>query len=305
MPRTNAGEIRRVGVEVELGGLSEERVAEIMQQDLGGDIDTRPEQGSVLRGSSLGDVEVYLDSRYLADAETQLEKCIREIAAAVVPVEIVTAPLQPSDIPKLDAVLQSLRRAGATGTNAGIFLGFGVHFNPEVTGTDLSDVLPILTAFALYEDALRDEAHIDLSRRALPFVDPYPRALVDALARGGIADMTALIDLYLKKAPSRNHALDMLALFTHLDPDRVGKVMDLKPIGARPTYHYRLPDCRMDEDDWSLALEWNRWVTVEKIAQNAALLDQLKDGWKKHRGSFTSLRGDWTKASRTMVQAAL
>ncbi len=304
-PRNMQGDLRRVGIEVELGGLSEERVAEIVKDALGGEIDNRPSQGRLVRNSSLGDIEVYLDSRYLADAETHLEKRIRELAAVVVPVEIVTGPLTPAQIPVLDDLLQTLRGAGATGTNAGVFLGFGVHFNPEVTGTELSDVLPVLTAFALYEDALRSEADIDLSRRALPFVDPYPRALIDALAKGDIKDMSALIDLYLKRTPSRNHALDMLALFTHLDAEKVGKTMDLEPISARPTYHYRLPDCRIDEDGWSLALEWNRWVLIERIAANPALLDQLKAGWLEHRASLTSLRGDWAKTSRRMVQEAL
>ena len=302
---TRSGAIRRVGVEIELGGLSEERVAELVRQCLGGEIDDRPSQGRRVRGGMLGDVEVYLDSRYLADAQTALEKRLRHLAAAVVPVEIVSGPLDPADIVTFDGMVSVLRDAGATGTSAGLFLGFGVHFNPEVTGFGLNDVLPTLTAFALYEDALRHEAHIDISRRALPFVAPYPRALVDALAQGGIADMNALIDLYLDNAPSRNHALDMLALFTHLDPDRVARIMDITPIGARPTYHYRLPDCRIDEEGWSLGLEWNRWVTVEKIAQDQALLDRLRLAWQQHRASFTTLRGDWAITSGRLVREAL
>ncbi|WP_146585593.1 amidoligase family protein [Puniceibacterium confluentis] len=304
-PCTSAGKPRRVGVEVELGGLTEEHVADIVQAHLGGRIDTRPAQGRLVRDTSLGDIEVYLDSRYLADAETELEKRLRELASVVVPVEVVTEPLLPSDIPVLDDMLPKLRRAGATGTRAGILLGFGVHFNPEVTGTELSDILPVLTAFALYEDALRETAQIDISRRALPFVDPYPRALVDALARGGISDTAQLIDLYLKHAPSRNYALDMMALFAHLDPERVGKVMDLEPISARPTYHFRLPDCRVDEADWSLALEWNRWVLIERIAADAALLERLKSAWHAHRASYLTLRGDWTRTSLDLVQGAL
>ncbi len=303
-PRTSAGELRHVGVEVELGGLSEDRVAQLVQAHLGGVLGDRTEQGYMVKGTSLGDIEVYLDSRYLAYASTQLEKRVRAIAAAVVPVEIVTGPLLPAAISTLDDLLRMLRAAGATGTKAGIFLGFGVHFNPEVEGTGIGDILPVLTAFALYEDALRAEAHIDLARRALPFVAPYPRALVDALARGGIADMAGLIDLYLRHAPSRNHALDMLALFSHLDPVRVGRVMDLEPISARPTFHYRLPDCRIDEDDWSLALEWNRWILIERIAANPALLERLAVAWLEHRASFTTLRGDWARTSARIVEAA-
>ena len=37
-------------------------------------------------------------------------------------------------------------------------------------------------------------------------------------------------------------------------------------MSARPTFHYRLPNCRVDEPDWRIAHEWNAWVTVEALA---------------------------------------
>ncbi|MFZ5962675.1 amidoligase family protein [Thalassococcus sp. BH17M4-6] len=300
---TASGDPRRVGVEVELGGLPEERVAQAVADTLGGTAG-QAKRGLLVEGTRLGDVQVYLDSRFLNEAKDGLKGHMRELAGSVVPIEIVTEPLEPSDFDPLDDLMDHLRELGATGTTAGVLLGFGVHFNPEVTGETLDDILPVLTAFALCEDALRQEAGIDLARRVLPFVDPYPRALLDALAQGAISEMAQLIDIYLAHAASRNYALDMLALFTHLDYDRVAAVMDMAPISGRPTYHYRLPDCRIDEADWSLTLEWNRWVRVERIAADAELLEQLKSGWKKHRAALTTTRGDWTRESARMIKDA-
>ncbi|MDU8911975.1 amidoligase family protein [Aestuariicoccus sp. MJ-SS9] len=304
-PTTTDEGRRRVGIEVELGGLPEAKVAEILRQELGGEVRKDPEKGLKVCGSAIGDIEVYLDSRPLYKLKSELGEAVQNIARHVVPIEFVTGPIAPEDIPRLDAVMAALRAAGATGTSAGILLGFGVHLNPEVTGEGLGDVLPTLTAFALAEDAMRAEMQIDMSRRALPFVDPYPRKLIDALVSDPPASMEALIDLYLDLAPSRNFALDMLSFFAHVDRDRVAAVMDMESISPRPTYHYRLPDCRIDEDGWDLALEWNRWAHIEDIAANAPLMKALKSAWRVHRASLTTTRGDWAKTSARLIEEAL
>ncbi|SLN37388.1 Putative amidoligase enzyme [Roseivivax jejudonensis] len=294
-PDTREGTPRRVGVEIELGGLEERRVAEIAADTLGGEIGLGGEKGFVVQGSAAGDLEIYLDTALLKRPEGWLGESLHSVARTVVPVEIVTSPIAPADIAALDRLLGALHAAGATGTASGLFAGYGVHFNPEVVSTDLSDVQPVLSAYAFCEDALRREMEIDIARRALPFVDPYPRALLDGLAKGVIPDMAALIDLYLERAPSRNHGLDMLCLFAHIDRDRVAQKLDLSSIAARPTFHYRLPDCRIDEPDWSLALEWNRWVRIERIAEDSGLVRELAREWRAHRDSLTSVRGDWTR----------
>ena len=300
---TNAeGAPRRVGVEIELGALDESRVTEILCETLGGEAEKVHGKGWKVKGSRLGDLQVYLDSRYLDDDDNRrLAQVLREVARNVVPVEIVTEPILPDQIAEFDEALDRLAAEGATGTAAGVLLGFGVHFNPEVTGSELSDILPVVTAFALLEDHLRHIAGIDLARRALPFVDPYPRNLVDALARGGLTSLEDLIDLYIKLAPSRNYALDMLCLFAHLDRQRVSRSIDMTSISPRPTYHFRLPDCRIDEPDWSLALEWNRWVLVERVANDPLLLNRLKRAWLEHRASLTTVRGDWAERSRELL----
>ncbi|SFE76820.1 amidoligase family protein [Roseivivax sediminis] len=294
-PDTAAGTPRRVGVEVEFGGLDEARVAETVAAELGGSISQGEEKGYIVTGSAAGDLQVYLDTALLKRPDGWWGEGLHSMARTIVPVEIVTSPIAPEGIAALDTLLAALRGAGATGTASGLVAGYGVHFNPEVVSTDLSDVLPVLSVYAFCEDALRREMGIDIARRMLPFVDPYPRALLDGLAGKVLPNMAALIDLYLDRAPSRNHGLDMLSLFSHIDRDRVAARIDLSSISPRPTFHYRLPDCRIDEPDWSLALEWNRWVRIERMSEDSGLVRELAREWRAHRDALTTTRSDWTQ----------
>ena len=72
-------------------------------------------------------------------------------------------------------------------------------------------------------------------------------------------------------------------------------------ISPRPTYHYRLPDCRIDEPHWSLALEWNRWVRIEEIAGDADLIAALCEGWQAHRARFAPRRSVWADEAARIV----
>ena len=54
-------------------------------------------------------------------------------------------------------------------------------------------------------------------------------------------------------------------------------------VKARPTFHYRLPDCRVNEPGWSVADAWNRWVYVESLAADTDLLAELIDACEKGR----------------------
>lgn len=303
-PRTAAGEPRRIGVEIELGGLTEDRVAEIVAEACGGTPRQTAEFDRLVEGGPLGDVEVYLDTSFRKDGGKLVETAI-EMARNVLPVEIVTAPVSSDDIATLDHLCAALRDAGAKGSRDGLLLGFGVHFNPQVVSTDLADILPTLRAFALLEDMLREMDPIDPSRRAQPFIDRWPRKLVDALAAGDFADTEALIDCYLDHAPSRNYDLDALPLFMEIDAEKVERrEHGLGGVSARPTWHYRLPDCRVDEPQWSLAYEWNRWVLIEEVACESALLDSLAAEWAAHRDGLLSRRSDWAERSGAMVAEA-
>ena len=296
-----AGKPRRVGVEVEMAGLTERALAEIVAGEFGGTVvDVAPYETAV-EGSELGRVKCYLDTKYRKGKQHALSRLGLELGREVIPVELTTEPLAPDALPRLEALRETLRRAGAIGSRDSFVLSFGLHLNVEVASDDVRSWRPVLIAFALIEDWLRHSDPIDSARRLMPFVDPYPPALVrDLLALDPGASPTEVMDLYLSHTPTRNRSLDMLPLFAHLDPDRVARAPAIQraSIGARPAYHYRLPDSRVDEPDWRIAYEWNRWVLVERIAADDALMARLAAGWS--RTAWRS-RHDWCGEVESML----
>jgi hypothetical protein len=140
----------------------------------------------------------------------------------------------------------------------------------------------------------------------LPFTDPYPTDFVRALIEAGPeASRDHVTGLYLELTPSRNRGLDMLPLFAHFDGPRVAAAISDKT-SARPTFHFRLPDCRIDEADWSLVREWWRWVAVERVARDDALLRRLSDAWLDDHGLVTLSRQHWAaRAGRILLTAGI
>ena len=90
------------------------------------------------------------------------------------------------------------------------------------------------------------------------------------------SELERLIDDYLRHNPTRNRALDLLPVLAHLDRDRVLSQAEGKHlVKPRPAFHYRLPNCMVDEADWTLASEWNRWVMVERLAGDPERLGRM------------------------------
>ncbi|MBN2760959.1 MAG: amidoligase family protein [Rhodobacteraceae bacterium] len=279
---------RKTGIEVEFAGLSPEEAAEIVRAEWGGTITREGPRDLVVTGGRLGQVKVELD---ITLKNAWVEEMAADILGDLVPVEIVTAPLAQDDLPQVDALLVKLAQAGAEGSRAHIAYGFGVHLNPE-RPNDAATVA-IARAYALLEDWLRASDPLDPARRVLPFIDPWPRALVDGLAG---AEGWLLADLgraYAQLAPSRGYGLDLLPLLQDACPDTLADVPEDQLKGGRPTFHYRLPETRLDEADWSLAYEWNRWWVVEAVAADAVLLGALAQDWQDYRAALTTMRGDW------------
>ncbi len=288
LPRTatHDGTLRRVGIEVECGGVTEARLAEIAAERLGGRVRQTADYVYAVEGSALGDIEVLLDTALRDVVEGRVARLGLDLGRAVIPVEFVTEPIPPAQIPEVDRFCAELARQGAFGTQDGIALGFGVHLNVALPGEAVADILPVLTAFALCEDWLRDRMQLDGSRRLLPFVDPYPARLLDMLCDPAAVQWTVddLAEAYFKASPTRNHGLDALPILKHLFPERtVAAVPAMAEKSSRPAWHYRLPDCRIDDPDWSIGREWRRWVWVEELAADTGCVDRLKALWREYR----------------------
>ncbi|TCP61979.1 putative amidoligase enzyme [Rhodovulum bhavnagarense] len=296
-PRMTAkGFPRRVGVEIEFGGLTETEAAQQVVAALGGRIGQIDAHELSVQDTTLGDIGICLDTAWRDKAGNALADLGLDLSRAVVPVEIVTPPLAPDDMPELENLRGHLCKAGATGSRKGMFLGYGLHLNPEIADETAGAILPVLRAFALLEDWLRNADPIDPSRRVMPFIEPYPRRFVDRLAgEARTWSLDALVEAYLADTPTRNRGLDLLPCLRHLDEDRLCAALgdEARSVSARPAFHYRLPDCRIDEIGWRIAYEWNRWAMVEALAARPMDLDRLADDWLDYRGQFISTRPDW------------
>ena len=84
--------------------------------------------------------------------------------------------------------------------------------------------------------------------------------------------MAQLITDYITFNPTRNKALDMLPLFKFIDEGCIENLDDKALINARPTLHYRLPNCEIDNPNWSLTESWMRWCQVELLANSPKTL---------------------------------
>lgn len=275
-PRTSRGPLRRCGIEVEFAGLSERATAKLIAKTLGGTVEEASPHRLTVKNTTIGDVGVELDTRYSSEDYSDALDTALTLARALVPVEIVTGPLTPAEMNRFLQLMDALQDDGAQGTNGGLLWGFGIHFNPEVSGFDDPHTLNTITAYALVETWMRRWRPVDPSRRLLPFISPWPSAFADVLLAEPPTSLDALHGVYRRHMSNRNFGLDLLPLLKAQNADRFRRLFGEDHGAARPTFHFRLPDCRIGEKGWSITDEWDRWVLVEAIAADTALLQRLK-----------------------------
>jgi len=271
------GNPRRIGVEIEFGGIDLDTAAELVQGIFGGETGQPSPHVRRVEGTKIGDFEIELDAQLVhpKSDDDEIERTARKLAgdlsSSFVPAEIVGPPAPLESLDDFDRLIDALRKAGAEGTADGISYAFGMQLNPEVPSEQAADILAMLQAYILLSPLLRRRIDVDPMRRLLPYVDPFPldyaRKILDPDYAPGIA---ALIDDYIEANPTRNRELDMLPLFAHLDEDRVRDRLDDPLIKARPTYHYRLPNTNFTDTGWGVVVEWNRWVSVERLAADTS-----------------------------------
>ncbi|MCF8055523.1 MAG: amidoligase family protein [Desulfocapsa sp.] len=294
------GKTRRVGVELEMSGLNFDALAEQVADFFDLDITSSGRYERLLQGDPAGDWVVELDYDLLKrlgreergngalkdEINRSAEEVLAWAAKALVPVEIVGPPLPLDRLGDVEGLIVHLRKAGAKGTSDSAVNAFGMQLNPELPSHDPSAITAFLKAFLCLYDWLFVRADIDLSRRVTSYVDPFPTDYVKKLLVADYwPDLATLIDDYLADNPTRNRALDMLPLFMFLDQKRVRARTDDVLIKARPTFHYRLPDCKIDNSDWGLYMAWNDWVEVERLAADEERLQACCEAYLKFLNS--------------------
>ena len=212
-------------------------------------------------------------------ARDAIDSAVQRLAQVWIPCEIVAPPIPFTKLPELEALRVALCNHGALGTKASVMYGFGFQLNVEVPDRSAETLLRHLQAFLVLYDWLADVVDVDFTRRIGPFINPFPleyrKKVLDPRYEPNI---DTLIDDYLLANPTRNRPLDMLPVFAMIDEHKVAfAAKDAEKVKARPTFHYRLPNCLVDDPAWSIALEWNRWVEVERLAADPKRMRELED----------------------------
>ncbi|MDC0662185.1 amidoligase family protein [Marinobacter sp. SS21] len=308
---------RRVGIEIEISGLSYRRLVDLAAGLLDGTAVEESRYISRIR-SGFGDFTIELDSDPIKDLDLQdeeLPEALRELgeqamqlidaaAEKIVPLEIVTPPIRFTDLERIEHLCDQLRDAGALGSREAIYYAFALQLNPELPDLRTDTLVRYLRVFACLYDWLKARHQLDISRKLTSYIEPWDNLFVDRLIAPNYAPTRSelMVD-YLRNNPTRNRALDLLPLFAFIDPELVLNYTNDPRIKARPTLHYRLPDCDIDNPQWHFSTVWNDWVVVEQLAHNAADLADLMIEFRTSRKlNLHNLTHNWLDTCHQWLQ---
>jgi hypothetical protein len=302
LPKDTSNEIRKVGFELEYSGLTLKESAQLIIDVTGsGSIEQiNPYHYKVLN-TAFGDFSLVLDFQFLisqglekwlhdvgldevidTEIALALEEFVATLSETIVPYEIATPPLALDKLDTMEELKESLRNHGALGTTANPFYAFGFHINPQVHSFDVAEIVDTLRAFFLLYDYLVELLQPDIKRRITPYIDPYEdEYIAKVLEPSYKPNIDSFIKEYLIFNPTRNRALDLLPLLAFIDAKQVFTALPDEKISARPTYHYRLPNSKVDESQWHTYDAWNSWVMVEELAHDKEALKELSREYLK------------------------
>jgi hypothetical protein len=264
-------------------------------------------QGAVER-TPWGAFHVELDSRPLQErkwmrpfeavgvepdskAAHAIEEKILKVASELVPVEVVTPPIPWTRLHELDPLWEALRAEGAEDTYSSPLYAFGLHLNPEAPDTEVSTALDHLRSYLLLEPWLLEAIDVDFARKVAPYIRSFPRAYRDLVLEPDYAPgWPEFVADYTAHNPTRNRPLDLVPLIVYATGyDLSSSVKEWLLVKPRPAFHYRLPNSEIREPGWTPALDWNRWVQVERLAAAPGLLCALSEDF------LTGDRQPWLK----------
>ncbi|MFP4316955.1 MAG: amidoligase family protein [Desulfovibrionales bacterium] len=315
------GGMRRVGFEIEYAGLELEQAARIIQRLFNGTLQRKNPFSWAVEQSDFGDFHVEVDTAILKDQayEEYLERMgldleeknmrqslaefLLKAASTIVPHEVISPPIPLDSMDRMEELKEELRRQKARGTRKSLVYAFGLHLNPEVPDTEVHTVLGYLRAFLLLQEWIREKSMIDFSRRLTPFINDFPdnylRLVLDPAYEPG---MDRFITDYLIFNPTRNRPLDLLPLLAHIDEDMVmAGAKQQHAINPRPAFHYRLPNCLIDDPDWTLAREWNLWWEVENLSEDSEKMQRMGEEFRELKDTLNPFSNKWAdRVSRWM-----
>ena len=299
---TAEGKLRRVGVELEFAGLEPTAIADAIIDIFSGDSERITRFEYVIRNTEVGNFVLELDANLLksiAKKEQQSQwradslegmsvELLSQAGEKLVPWEVVSPPMPMASLGKMNKLVELLRNLGALGTRHSFAYAFGLHLNQELPDTSCDTLLRYFRSYLCLYDWIAKREKIDLSRKLTFYIEHFSLDYIKHVIRSDYTpNLEQLIDDYLSFNPTRNRSLDLLPLFSYLDKKRVRRLINDPRIKARPTFHYRLPNCDIDNAQWNLQLSWSLWMQVESLANDPERLKAVCDDYFRAVQRFT------------------
>lgn len=317
-----SGKERCVGFEFEFTGVEISEAANLVQSLYGGSVSRISTYEYHVNEASFGTFKLELDAQLLREKKYEktlksfgidlstfkniesIEDKLKNMASSVVPFEIITPPIPLSSMADLQKLVHELRTWKAKGTGSSVLYAFGLHLNPEIPDDSAASLLNHLRAYVMLDPWIRKDSKINISRRLTPYINEYKEEYLQLiLSIGYKPSLEELIRDYFRFDNSRNRPLDMLPVFMHLDADTTQSLLKDTLTSARPTFHYRLPNCSIEDPNWSLADEWNRWVLVERLAaDNKTLYQYSKTYLKLKKETLVGFETKWVELMSRWVR---
>ncbi len=191
----NQKKMPRVGLEVELGGLGEKKIVEILQKTLGATVEEKAKEyeyvdsksGKTVKASwstykikapGMARIHVKPEPNTLDNGD--FAKAVRETKTF----EIITDPYNYEQVQKFQKALDALKAAGAVGTHSDMPVSIQVNVemiddrNPKVA---INDILSILRNYYRPEHYEQISEEIPLPRSREAYVGPYSPGMMERL----------------------------------------------------------------------------------------------------------------------------
>lgn len=296
------GELRRAGFELEFAGLDLPTAAKAVADAIGGEVELDTQAECKVKHSKYGNFKIELDWSFAKNmarrrleeqgaSEDMVMSLMTDLARQIVPLEIVCAPIPVDMLSVLDPMVEQLQQAGALGTSDSLIYAFGVHINAELPDFDSATLVAYLQAYCVAQSWLIKAHGVDPLRRLTPYIDSYPKRYVQkVMAYTETTPVLQIIDDYLEDNPTRNRGLDLLPLFKFMNEQRVLAAVKDERVNARPTFHYRLPNCEIEDPQWTLSHSWNIWCVVEHLAADPIALKSMCGQWIEYNNNLINLK---------------
>ncbi|WP_321314737.1 amidoligase family protein [Halarcobacter sp.] len=301
---------RHVGVEIEYSNLDLKKSAQLAQEIFKGEIVEKTKYEISLKDTDYGDFKFELDAQLLQKMQddnlfeklgniigkisNDLDNFVDKTSKNFVPFEIAMPPIPISDFGKVDKLVQKLRLNGALGTTYSFQYAFGVHLNIEPPSQDIDDVLRLFKSFLILQKWIEVQSEVDIARKISPFINNFSKEYISL-----VIDIEywptkeQFIKDYIDYNPTRNRVLDMLPIIAFWDEDIINKYLPKEKINKRPTFHYRLPNSKVDQFRWFISQELQLWVIVELLASNDEVFNQMSKSFLKQLDNAIFNKNEW------------